>query len=314
MSHQWLFTKDGLEAGPVPTSQLRAMYDSGQLAETDLVRPADEPGAMAQTLGDVLAMEPPAPPFSPTTITATTGDDPIPPGSPKSNPGDPLGTRDWLKEKWDLLTANASLTAQRGVLQARRFRIANSVLPTAYLALGKAVRDEGRYRDEFTELYQELDDLVDEIAQLEPAESRATKVEFPSMIDQLRGLATKLAGIPQREMLASHARGLLRELGRKAYDAHAEEAGPEPLVADVRQARTRLEEIDGELGRLDEEEVEAGRQSYDSARQALKKLVDTGAALAAEVPRAWSRARAKAEANQAEAARRDEHPDNKPKI
>ncbi len=307
MSEQWMYTKDGQEAGPVPISQLRAMHEAGELSSSALVRPVDEANAAARTLEEILAFDSSAVSQSASAEGGTASSPSVRHAEDRAN--EPQRTRDWLRDRWDEFASGASLATHRSLLQARRFRLTSTTLPSAYLALGKSVREQGRFRDEFSELYQELDDLVDEIAELEPAESGTSRVEFPSLVDQLREWASKLAGLPQRELLASHARSLLRELGRKAYDAHGDDAGPDRLVADIRRARSKVEVVDAELGKLEESDIQAGHDMRDATRQTFKKLVDTGAALAAEVPRAWSRARAKAEAN----ARREDEPSNPPK-
>ena len=279
---QWIYIKDGQEHGPFSFPHLQSLHDTGQLSGDDIVRPFGSPVTESRPFSEVLLHE--------ASLVRLSGgrDGEEPPG------GEPhRGSLDWFKDKLDAWTAAASVTARRGVLQARRYRIAHSLLPAAYLHLGRVVRDQGKFRHDFNDLYQELDDLAEEVAQLDPND--AAKAEFPSLVDQMRDFASRLTGYPQREMLASHARNILRELGRKAYDKHGDEAGPDHLVAELRRLRKRLQGLDEELARLDDEEHPAGVDARRTAADGLRRLVTTGRELVAEMPRAWSRARARAE-------------------
>lgn len=279
---QWIYIKDGQEHGPVSFPHLQSLHDTGQLSGDDIVRPFGSPVTESRPFSEVLMRE--------TQLRLAS------PGEGEQEPPGGESTRrpvDWIKEKVDAWTAAASVAARRGVLQARRYRVANSQLPTAYLQLGRVIRDRGQYRHEFNDLYQELDDLAEEVAQLDPGDT--AKTEFPSLIDQVRDFAARLTGYPQREMLASHARSILRELGRKAYDQYGDQAGPEHLVAEIRRLRTRLERLDEELAHLDDEESQSRVEARRAAVDSLRRLVTTGRELVAEMPRAWSRARARAE-------------------
>lgn len=306
----WIYIKEGRDHGPVSFAHLQSLYDTGQLTGADLVRPEGSPEHENRPLADVLLQEPPV-----VRLPATAGAS-QPEGAetsanePADGEGQPAegdeaakASLDWIKGKVDAWTTAASITARRGVLQARRYRVAHSQLPTAYLNLGRVLRDRGQYRDEFTELYQELDDLAEEVAQLDPDE--ASNAEFPSLVDQIRTFASRLTGYPQREMLASHARTVLRELGRRAYEKFGDAAGPEHLVAEIRRSQKRLERLDNELKGLETEEHHAGAEARRAAADSLRKLVDTGRALVEEVPRSWSRARAQAE-HRAKQRQRDE--------
>lgn len=279
---QWIYIKDGQEHGPFSFPHLQSLHDTGQLSGDDIVRPYGSPVTESRPFSEVLLHE--------TSLVRLSGDR----EGEHERAGEPQrGTLDWFKDKIDAWTAAASVTARRGVLQARRYRIAHSLLPAAYLQLGRVVRDQGKYRHDFNELYQELDDLAEEVAQLDPDE--AAKAEFPSLVDQVRDFASRLTGYPQREMLASHARNILRELGRKAHDKYGDEAGPEHLVAELRRLRKRLDSLDEELARLDHEEHGTGEEARRAAADSFRRWVTTGRELVAEMPRAWSRARARAE-------------------
>ncbi len=302
MYSYWIYIKDGREHGPVSFEHLQSLHDTGQLTGSDLVRPegatADESQPLAQVLQEPSVVRLPA--TGDTQLRSTRhGEDELGEGS-----ADSKASLDWFKDKLDAWTASASIAARRGVLQARRYRVARSQLPTAYLNLGRVVRSRGQYRDEFTELYQELDDLAEEMAQLDPEDT--SKAEFPSLVDQMRSLASRMAGYPQREMLASHARQVLRELGRRAFEKFGDASGPDHLVNEIRRLHKRLERLDNQLKRLDDEESQAGVDARRAATDSVRKLLDTGAAFVAEVPRAWSRARAQAEDRAKKQRQRDE--------
>lgn len=278
---QWIYIKDGQEHGPVSFPHLQSLHDTGQLSGDDIVRPFGSPVTESRPFSEVLLRE------TQLRLAETSEGESEAGGESTKRPVD------WIKEKVDSWTVAASVAARRGVIQARRYRIAHSLLPAAYLQLGRLVRDRGQYRHDFNDVYQELDDLAEEVAQLDPADT--AKTEFPSLIDQVRDFASRLTGYPQREMLASHARSVLRELGRKAYDKYGDQAGPEHLVAEIRQLRKRLERLNEELARLDDEEHQAGAEARRAAADTLRRLVTTGRELVAEMPRAFSRARARAE-------------------
>ncbi len=153
------------------------------------------------------------------------------------------------------------------LVEARRFRLARSVLPAAYLALGQDIVREGRYRQRLPDLYAKLDKVTERLASLEaskkPQESGGPEVPAPGNSDSEQagtggaGAAVKRLGqsagtAAKSAYYSSRAKAVLREIGEAAWRVDHEQSGPAELTARVRDALTGLEECRAEVKTLSE--------------------------------------------------------------
>ncbi len=166
------------------------------------------------------------------------------------------------------------------LVQAQRAWIAQSVLPGAYLALGRDVHGTGNYRDRLEDLYARLEKVTQGLAALDQPSSPhldqkpkpvakpvpepdreppAEKPDAPPTDDQPETDASAGPGFFGRiknwlwaSFFTQRRKGLLREIGRGAFRIDGPACGPSGLTEPVRQSLARLEELRNEIELLSE--------------------------------------------------------------
>jgi hypothetical protein len=168
-------------------------------------------------------------------------------------------------------------------VQTQRLWISRVVLPAAYLALGRDICAEGRYRDRLADLYVKLESVNERLASVEarrakpaepgkgptvenvsqgpgrleeqPATAQAKKDEKPRS-SGVAGTSRQLFGgtkrMIQAAFLARRQKALVCNLAKAACQIDHQRAGPEALTGRVRDALTRLEEFRAEIAVLSE--------------------------------------------------------------
>jgi len=123
-----------------------------------------------------------------------------------------------------------------------------SNLPRAYGALGKSLFEAGTYRDDFADIYSQLD---------------ACKARIQKVNDELAALpqptdpAAKSKAVAEESKAKSQIRSLekqqdeaLRQLGQSAFEKHRVQSGPPELVRPIVDGRNRLASLNTEIARL----------------------------------------------------------------
>lgn len=132
--------------------------------------------------------------------------------------------------------------------QVERVRIAKYSIPRAYSTLGKDVYQGGRYREEFAQLFGEIDVLTARIKSLREVKPVESQQKF---LEKVKAAAVKATNVANAQAVALKANGPLRQLGKMVFEKHGAESGPQPLVAPILQCQSRTTELETEIRSLE---------------------------------------------------------------
>ena len=136
------------------------------------------------------------------------------------------------------------------LLQAQRGWIVQSVLPPAYLALGRDVHAAGRFRDRAEDLYRKLGNVAEGLASSRPAPPSADEQADGPSRDV--GFFGRIKNSFRAAFYTQRQKTLLRAIGQTAFTAAGPDCGPPGLSEPVRQGLARLEELRHEIELLGE--------------------------------------------------------------
>lgn len=251
MASSWYVEKRGRQLGPFTGPQLKELAATGRLEPGDLVRRADSSKTVpaGEVRGLYLVPDPgpvPCGPPLPPSVEAD-GPPPLPTGG---------GRRDGLGEGWKGLTQASRAAAGLAAAKARKLRLERAVLPAAYATLGLDIHASGRFRDEFPELHDGIDEADRRVEQATPA--RPSDGQAKGLADRAAEAASGVRATAQAKALSMKKESLLRRLGESAHGRHGEASGPEHLVRPIAEALSAIESLDDEMGRL----AEVGRGTW----------------------------------------------------
>ena len=164
----WYYSENGQRKGPISEDDLKQLATSGKLKPTDKVwKKGMASWAAASSIEGLpfpshAASEPPPLPFGDATSPHSG-----PPPVPASTKNDFSGAASKAKGLVASLAQRGKAVAQLVAKQAERTKLVNVTLPAAYQALGRHIHKEGRFRDEFPEVYKKIDGLLAQIAALQ---------------------------------------------------------------------------------------------------------------------------------------------------
>jgi hypothetical protein len=230
MNNEWYYGQHDQQLGPVSIDELKALAAAGQLARTDIVWTEGFDDWIPAAEVEGLFPLPASPPQQATTPKPT----PPPIHEPQGSQSPDAPTESKFKASLSALKANMKSAGQLVANQAKRTKIAQVTLPSAYRELGRRVYESGPYRDEFPEQYGLLDDFE---AKLEPTEEG-------------KGLAASAKSAVNMKVLKSKQSRALATLGRIAYEKHGQAAGPEDLIQTISKCCSALETLDAEIVEL----------------------------------------------------------------
>lgn len=240
MMASWYVEKEGRLLGPFTGPELKGLAATGRLEPGDLVR--RDGRSKAVPAREVRGLFPECDPGP------APGGPPLPPhsaeadGSPSPSRG--RGRLRGLGEGLKGLTQASKAAARLAAAQARKTHLESVVLPASYGALGRDIYASGRFRDEFPELHGEIGE----------ADSRVERLTSPrAQTPPAKGLADAAVGVKataQAKALSLKKESLLRRLGELSHERHRESSGPEHLVRPIAEARSGVEALEGEIGRL----------------------------------------------------------------
>ena len=145
---------------------------------------------------------------------------------------------------------NAKAAARIAGKQAEHGKISQMTLPGAYWMLGKDIHGTGRFRDEFGDLFTKLDGLLSKIQSLKQAHPASDQPQ--KLTDRAKTAAGHAVDLTKAKAVEMEANGVLRQLGKRAYEKHGESAGAANLVQPIAQALARLATLDREIRALSE--------------------------------------------------------------
>ncbi len=171
-----------------------------------------------------------------------------PPEAPK--PDAPKSFLEKAKGAAANVAANAKAAAQIAGKQAEHGKLTQMTLPSAYSALGKDIHGAGRFRDEFGDLFTKMEGLLGKIQSLKQAHPASDQPQ--KFTDRAKAAAGHAMDLTKAKAVEMEANGILRELGKRAYEKLGENAGAANLVQPIAQALARLETLDREIKALSE--------------------------------------------------------------
>lgn len=263
----WYVEKRGRQLGPFTGTQLKELVATGRLEPGDLVRRDDRTKAVPA--GEVRGLFP-----RPADGAAQVGQPAPAPAETLPLPANE-GRRDGLGEGWKGLTQASRAAAGLAAAKARKLRLERALLPAAYGALGLDIHASGRFRDEFPELYngiEEADRRGEQATPPRPPDGRAK-----GLADRAAEAASGVRATAQAKALSMKKESLLRRLGESAHGRHREASGPEHLIRPIAEALSSIESLDDEMGRL----AGVGRGTWITPYRVLGASAVVGLALLA---------------------------------
>lgn len=136
-------------------------------------------------------------------------------------------------------SSKARSAAQRAALVAEKTKLETLDLPRAYLELGRALAQDDRFREQFSNLYYDIEHLEAEqqqTGQLKPA----------SLVDRAKLAARRIKDsihAPSSEINVAY-----RRLGKAVFAAHGRAAGPHHLTQSIVDQLDRIAELEAEAG------------------------------------------------------------------
>ena len=143
------------------------------------------------------------------------------------------------------LVSTAKKAKDFAVAQTRKTQITLIILPKAYLALGREIFEEGRFSDEFADLFERISAANAEIEKV-----KASTNERPKATDlkgKLQSGAANLMAQGQTAKLGLQRDSQLRALGKKSFESHGAEAGSPDVVSPITAALDELQKIEARI-------------------------------------------------------------------
>lgn len=148
--------------------------------------------------------------------------------------------------------ATALLKAAGGLVvkRAERTKLVTITLPRAYGELGKAVHKEDRLRQQFAELFQNLDALLAERQKI--ADQATARPTAETLAEKAKRATSDAAALAKSKAIDVQAFQAFVKLGEAVYQRLGEAAGPAQLVGPVVQAISRRDQLDQEVAAINE--------------------------------------------------------------
>lgn len=141
-------------------------------------------------------------------------------------------------------SGTATLAARLSAKHATKQKLLRHDLRYAHLYLGKAIRRDKLYQDEFHGYHRKLDGIQAEIDSLTEEKPSGNPRTFA---DRTRLVARQTKERALLESVKLVRRSALRELGNLAYERFAEKCEPADMTQVVRTAHSRIAELDEEI-------------------------------------------------------------------
>ena len=160
---------------------------------------------------------------------------------------DPESKSSSLKDKANAAQEKVKAAAKAAALAAEKTKITTVSLPIAYTALAQDCYKAKRWEKDFPEQYNELNQLAAQIAE----SKKKSEEEIPageSVMNKAKSLASKGAEAAKVQKLKLSTKSALAKFGEAVFQKHGVESGPAEFVTVIERLRTRLAELEEELG------------------------------------------------------------------
>ena len=167
------------------------------------------------------------------------GPPPLPPPLPKSETKNAPSLGQRIKQA-------GQLTAK----QAHHTKLTSLTLPSAHRQLGKKIYQETSYRDEFPELFSQLDQLSAQINEI--ADKHSHRPEAKNLQDKAKGALATGKDLTHKKSLELHVSQAFAKLGEAAYGRHKDDASLGDEFSLVAELQSQLVTLDTEIASLSE--------------------------------------------------------------
>ncbi len=148
------------------------------------------------------------------------------------------------------LSATAGAAAKLVVLQTERTKLTTMTLPAAYRALGKDCVQQKRHLESVPELMQQLRSVMGDLKAL--SEAATAQPAAQSLTDKAKAAGKQATDLARQKQLGMKRDALIADIGKAIHDQQGDASGQTELVAPIRDALTRLFEVDADISRLSE--------------------------------------------------------------
>ena len=247
---EWFYAENDQQHGPVTIEQLTELFAAGTLTPTDLVwREGMAEWLPASRMVDLF-------PATPKTLDSSTSDS-SPGGRLKAaqakvapsaaNLGGDAETETAISTD-DSLSSRFKSAGQLAAHHGIRTKLVNVTLPSAYRALGRHIYQAKLYRDEFPEMYQELDHIAAEMKAIKT--DALARPATAGLAAKAKAAALSAKDMGQTKAIEMKGNQALRRLGEVAYEKHGERSAPTGITQPVASASAQLADLDAKIALL----------------------------------------------------------------
>ena len=259
MPQEWFVRRGDKVRGPLTSEEMKQLVAKGILARSDMVRKSENSDWQnAGTIKGLFVPEtstpsvpPPLPQVKVDTPVASVTPPPTQTSANRkasSSPPPAAKAVDTMQAGLADIMSTAKQAKDLTASHARRTQLTQMTLPKAFLALGNDVIVSGRYRDEFSELFQRISGADNEIAKV--AASNRERPQATDLKGKLQSGAAQIMAQGQTTKLGFQRDSLVRSLGKKAFESHGHSAGSPELVSPIISANEEVAVLDDKIGKL----------------------------------------------------------------
>ena len=148
------------------------------------------------------------------------------------------------KQATSSLKAAGSLVAKK----AERTKLVTVTLPLAYAELGKALFKDGSRREEFTDLFQSVENLLAERKRI--AEEGNARPAGTTVTEKAKKVAVDAADMARTKAIDLQAFQAFAKLGEAVFRQDRSSAGSSALVEPITKAIARRDQLDRDVGAI----------------------------------------------------------------
>ena len=157
----------------------------------------------------------------------------------------------------------AKAAAKIASKQAEKTKLNTITLPATFQALGRHCYTSGSFRNEFADLFGQLDSIRKQIEELSSQGSNPQAAT--TFVEKTKAAANKAVQVAQGKKLSMHQSSLLTRMGKDVFAKHQDQSGPENIVGPISTALAQIAQLDSEMASLSQ----TGNGSWITPRRLL---------------------------------------------
>ena len=259
MPQEWFVRRGDKVRGPLTSEEVKQLVAKGIVARSDMIRKSENSEwRNAGTIKGLFVPEtstpsvpPPLPQVKVDTPVASVTPPPTQTSANRkasSSPPPAAKAVDTMQAGLADIMSTAKQAKDLAAAHARRTQLIQMTLPKAYLALGRDVFANERFREEFSDRFQRITTTNNETAKV-----ASTTKERPQATDlkgKLQSGAAQIMAQGQTTKLGFQRDSLVRSLGKMAFESHGNSAGSPELLSPIIAANEEIAVLDDKIGKL----------------------------------------------------------------